>query len=743
MKKLIPFLLIILSVTLLPGQTGRSLTLEDIFLNRTYAGETFSLDAWIEGGSAFLTTKPTDTSTCIIRHDVASGEESTLLDSSALPPGDEDQPISIGSYQLSPDERWLLIASDERRIWRRSREATYYLHNLQTGATRRLAEGNAPQSNAAFSPDSRQVAYVMGHNIYVYDIDKGRTRQLTRDGSDDIINGQSDWLYEEEFGITRMYEWSPDGTAILYLRFDQAHVRTYVLKDELGQYPELTMIRYPKVGERNAIVKLGVVSVKGGRTRWLDLGPEKDIYIPRLFWTGLSGDSGQTDREGEAAFYRLDRAQQHLELVLADARTGKTTVAAVQADSAWVDVTDDLHFIDDGRRFIWTSEESGFRHIYLHDMETGAKQALTSGDWEMSSIAGVDEEGQVVYFSGKQDGMMEQHVYRVGFDGAETPRGGYAQGLERLTPPGGWNSLDFAPDFAHYIQKRSAINTPEQVSLHHASGERVRWLVEDPLPALEGLDLSRWELFTLSTTDGAELNAKILRPGDFDPRRKYPTLIYTYGGPGSQKALDQWGESRGRDLWHRYMAQNGYVVLSVDNRGTGGRGKAFKNLAYGDIGKWARRDQAEAARWIGRQSWGDPERVAIWGWSGGGYLTALCLTASAENFKCGIAVAPVTDYRLYDTAWTERYMGLLPQNVAGYDSADVLSYVDRYRGGLLIVHGTGDDNVHPQHTWQLVEKLAEANKPFDMLMYPGKNHGLPGRHYHLYRKMTRFLKENL
>ena len=723
MKMRTPILLILLWVALLPGQSSRRLTLEDIFLNRTYAGETFSLRAWVEDGAAYLTGAFTDSGRVILRYDAATGEQLTFISGPILQWPDQDQIEEDFDFQISPDERYLLLPVNERRIWRRSREATYYLHNLQIGTTRRLADGDVPQSNAAFSPDSRKVAYVMGHDIYVYDIDKGRTRQLTRDGSDDIINGQADWLYEEEFGITLMYEWSPDGTAILYLRFDQGHVRTYVLKDELGQYPELTMIRYPKVGERNAIVKLGVVSVKGGRTRWLDIGPEKDIYIPRLFWTG---------REGEAVFYRLDRAQQHLELVLADARTGKTTVAAVQTDSTWVDVTNDLHFIDDGRRFIWTSEESGFRHIYLHDLETGSKQALTSGDWEMSRIVAVDDEGQAIYFSGKQDGMVEQHVYRVGFDGGD---------LQRLTPSGGWNSMQLAPDFAHYILRHSDRNTPTKVSLHNAAGERVRWFVEDPPDTLAEVDLAEWEFFTLTTTDGADLNAVILKPRDFNPRKKYPTLIYTYGGPGSQVVTDSWGGSRG--LWYQYLAQEGYVVLSVDNRGTGARGKAFKNLAYGDIGKWARRDQTEAARWIGRQSWGDPERVAIWGWSGGGYLTSLCLTAEAEHFKCGIAVAPVTDFRLYDTAWTERYMGLLPVNKAGYDSADVLSYVDRYQGGLLIVHGTGDDNVHPQHTWQLVEKLAAADKPFDMLMYPGKNHGLPGRHYHLYRKMTRFLKENL
>jgi len=733
MQKLIrPLLLLPLLLSTLPGQpvdpeaihSEKRLTLEDIFLNRIYYIDDFEINTWVEGGAAFLTGAFTDSGRVILRYDAATGEQLTFISGPILQWPDQDQIEEDFDFRISPDERYLLLPVNERCIWRRSREATYYLHNLETGATRRLAEGDAPQSNTAFSPDSRKVAYVMGHNIYVYDIDKGRTRQLTRDGSKEIINGQSDWLYEEEFFLTRAYEWSPDSKYILYLRFDQGHIRSYPLKDELTQYPGITWVRYPKVGERNAIVKLGVVSAKGGRTRWLDLGPETDIYIPRLFWTG---------REGEAAFYRLDRRQQRLELVLADARTGKTAMAAVQTDSAWVDVTNDLHFIDGGSGFIWTTEGSGYRHIYLHDVETGQARALTLGDWEVTKVLAVDEEGQAVYFSGKQDGVVEQHVYRVGFDGTS---------LHRLTEPGGWNSLDFAPDFAHYVQRRSSINTPDLVSLHQAGGELVQRLVEEPA-TLKELHLPTWEFFTLTTTDGAELNAKILKPVDFDPRRKYPTLIYTYGGPGSQKVIDRWGESRGRDFLHRYIAQDGYVVLTVDNRGTGGRGKAFKNLAYGDIGKWARHDQVEAARWIGRQGWGDPERVAIWGWSGGGYLTSLCLAAGSEYFKCGIAVAPVTDFRLYDTAWTERYMGLLPENKAGYDSADVLCYVDRYRDGLLLVHGTGDDNVHPQHTWQFVEKLAAANKPFDMVMYPGKNHDLPGRHYHLYRKMARFLKENL
>ncbi len=703
--------------------SGQQLTLEDIYLHGRYAVESFQPGPWVEGGAAFLVTLRTDSGTVILRQDLSTGEETIFMGSRALQV--ENQDIPIDSVALSPDERWVLIYTAGRSIWRRSSEMTYYLHDRRTGVTRRLAAGNRPQSNAQFSPDSRQVAWVMGNDLYVHDLERGKTRRLTKDGSDTIINGKADWLYEEEFSLTRAYEWSPDSKTIALLRFDQGHVRTYSLVDEMGQYPTVTTVRYPKVGERNSVVTLGLVDVRKGKTRWVDLGPEPDIYIPRLTWTG---------KTGELAFYRLDRRQQRLELVFADARTRKTWVVATQTDSAWVDVTDDLYFIDEGNRFIWTTEASGYRHITVNDREGRLVGQVTDGPWEVTEIVAVDEVTQRITFTGKKDGATGQQVYSVGFDGSR---------LTRLTKPGGWNTIRFTPDYSHYIQWRSDRNTPPRISLHRRSGERVRWFVEEPAAALTKLDLPRWEFFTLTTTDGTALNAVILKPREFDPGRKYPTVIYTYGGPGSQRVVDKWGESRGRALWHCYLAQEGYVVLVVDNRGTGGRGKAFKNLVYGDLGKWALHDQLEGAAWIGRQPWGDRDRIAIWGWSGGGYLTALALTAGSGSFKLGIAVSPVTDFRLYDTAWTERYMGLLPENAAGYESADVLNYAHRYKGGLLLVHGTGDDNVHAQHSWQLIRALVDQNAPFDLMMYPGKNHSLPGVYYHLYSKMTAFIRENL
>lgn len=711
---------------------AKKLTLEDMYLHDIYDAPEYSVGPWLEDDTAFLFVYHERYGMSIMHHDITKGTETVFLNVEQLKVDATGEPVTIGngrdapdekSFLLSPDERWMLLAGEEREIWRHSREAKYFIHDRKTGLNRRLTQEDNPQSNATFSPDSRLIAYVMENDLYVYDLESGSTRQLTKDGSETIINGQADWLYEEEFSLTRAYEWSPDNRFILFLRFDQGHLRTYPLADELQQYPQLTMVRYPKVGERNSIVQVGVVDVKRGRTRWIDAGNDHDIYIPRLFWSG---------RENQAAFYRLDRKQQHLELVLANTRTGITTVVATQDDTAWVDVTDDMHFVNGGSRIIWTNEDSGFRHIYSQNLDDQTILPLTSGDWEVTEIVDVDEKNQMVYFLGKKDGIHQQHVYRLGFDGS---------GLQRISPSGGWNTIHVAPGFSHYILERSSSREDTHFSLYTASGEQGRYLMEGAPTSLAETDIPPPEFFTMNTTDGTALSAVIQKPKNFNPARKYPTLIYVYGGPASQAVRDRWGGSRG--LWHHYLVQEGYVVLTVDNRGTGARGEAFQNLSYGDIGRWPLHDQVEATKWITSQSWGDGNRIAIWGWSFGGYTTSLCLTSGTDYFKCGIAVAPVIDFRLYDTAWTERYMGLLHENEAGYHATDVLSYIDEYQEGLMLVHGTGDDNVHPQHTWQFINALIKRGQFFDLMMYPGKDHGLPGATYHLYHEMTSFILENL
>ncbi len=707
-------------VCTLPAQ---SLTLEDIFPDRKYYQEKVAVVDWLatEGAVALRRMRAADT--VIVIHDLATGEEIPLWDRELLGASGIQRVYPMKDVDFSPDRRYVIIPANGRLVWRRSTEANYYLYDREGETIQPLTKAQQPQSNVKFSPDSRKVAYVMDHDLYVLNLDRDKTRRLTTDGSPGIINGQADWLYEEEFSLTRAFEWSPDSKSILFLQFDQRHLRVYPLVDELAHYPQITAVRYPKVGERNSYLRLGLVAVRKGKPRWFDLGPEQDIYVPRIFWTG---------RPQEAAFYRLDRRQQNLELVLLDLRMGSTRTAARQSDPAWVDVPGKPKFLPGGGGFIWTSEESGFRHIYRHSLDGGQPQPLTSGEWEVTEIIEVDRDRGEVYFTGKKDGSEQQQVYVVSIRGNE-PR--------RLSPTGGWNTIDLATDHQNYILWRSTAGTPPQVSLFAAaSGERERWLVEDSIPALKG-SAPAWELFTLTTADGTALNAALLKPPDFDPTRRYPTLIYTYGGPGSQAARDRWAGERG--LWHYYLSQQGYIILIADNRGTGGRGKAFTRLAYGDMGRWPLHDLQEAARWISRQSWGDPDHIGIWGWSFGGYATALALSAGADLFKMGMAVSPVTDFRLYDTAWTERYMGLLADNAAGYASTNVLEQVAGYRGGLLLIHGTGDDNVHAQNSWQLIEALVDRNQPFDLMFYPNQSHSLPDVRYHLYQRMTRFLEANL
>ncbi|MEE9465117.1 MAG: S9 family peptidase, partial [Candidatus Neomarinimicrobiota bacterium] len=706
-------------ITLLPAQ---DFTLEDLFLSGDYHAQAVAVVKWLPAENAVLLRRETADDTVIVRHDLSTGEETPLLDLDFLRRNGLADIHPFEDVDLSPDWRYIIIPTDGRHIWRRSTEAHYFLYDRETDEVTVLVSGDAPQSNVKFAPDSRKIAYVMAHDLYVLDLDRGRTRRLTTDGKPTIINGQSDWLYEEEFSLTRAYKWSPDSKNILFLQFDQSNLPVYPLVDESPLYPTITPVRYPKVGSANSLVRLGVVAVRSGRPRWFDLGSEHDIYVPRIYWTG---------RPGEAACLRLDRRQQNLELVLFDLRTRQSRPVAVQSDSTWVMINNDLKFIDDGNEFVWTSERSGFRHIYLNSTDGGQSRPLTSGDWEVTLILDVDKHQRLVYFTGKKDGSREQHVYSVSLAGSEP---------HRLTTASGWNNINFAPDYQRYVLWHSTASTPTRVSLHSGDGTKIRPLLADPIPALKGNEPA-WEFFTLQTGDGPGLNAALLKPPGVEPTKRYPTLIYTYGGPASQAVRDRWAGNRG--LWHYYLSRRGYIILVVDNRGTGGRGKAFSGQAYGDIGRWPLHDHINIADWIGRQSWGDPDRIGIWGWSFGGYVTALSLSAAADRFKAGVAVSPVIDFRLYDTAWTERYMGLLPENPGGYNSTNVLSHVDGYKGGLLLVHGTGDDNVHAQNSWRLIEALVALNQPFDLMLYPNLNHSLPDVRYHLYSRMTRFIIANL
>ena len=539
------------------------------------------------------------------------------------------------------------------------------------------------------------------------------------------MNGEFDWVYEEEFGLADAWRWSPDGNKIAYWRLDQTRVKEYHLIDEMGQYNNVFDLKYPKVGEQNSIVKIGVADLTPGKTTWMDIGTNDDIYIPRIFWTNSSGT---------LAIMRLNRLQNHLEVMMADVNTGQTRTVITDSSKTWVDVRDDIFFLKKSDRIVWTSEKSGYNHAYLYDYDGKLINRITTGKWEVSSVDGVDENTGWVYLSGKKDSPIQQNLYRVKLDGTD---------FQKISGEHGWYNANYSPDYKHFIEFYSNASTPTETTLRNADGSLLRILEDGKISELKNYKMVYPHFLKFKTTDGTELNAYMMKPANFDPSKKYPVLVYGYGGPGSQMVVDRWGGSR--TLWHQFMTEHGYIVFCVDNRGTGGRGKAFKDLSYLDLGKWSVHDQVEGAKYLATLPYVDTSRLGFWGWSGGGYLTCMMMTKGAPYFKAGVAVAPVTDFRLYDTIWTERYMGSPIDNLKGYNAASVFTYADRLKGKLMIVHGTGDDNVHYQNTMQLMQKFIDANKQFDIMFYPNKNHRISGgvTQWHLFTKISNYFFNNL
>lgn len=733
-------LVVLLIVQILGGtfsmnaQAKKKLTVTDIYSSDQFAGKTVEDIQWLPDGSAFTFTRADEAGGTrnIFTHEVKSGRETLILEGRSLQYA--GTPVKMSAYQTTGTQNHLLITGERKQIWRHSYTAPYYLYDITTRKLIPLAGGDTSLQNVALSPDGRLVAYARDNNLYVSSVEGGASRQLTLDGSADILNGVFDWVYEEEFGRADAYRWSPDGQKIAFWRTDQSRVKSFTLLDEMPHYPESTALKYPKVGEQNAVVKIGVVDLSSGAVpvQWMDLGDDDDIYIPRIHWTNTPD---------LLAIERLNRRQNRLELLLADVNSGAARPVLVDENDTWIDVTDDFIFLKKSDRFLWTSEKSGYRHIYLSDYQGAELMRLTDGDWEVSQIIGADEEGGWVYFSGKKESPIEEHLYRV-------PLAGGA--VEKLSKTPGWHTANFDPHFRHYVEFYSDVRTPTQVILRSAAGGQIRMLEANTIAALADYDMVYPQFLTFKTTDGTELNAYMMKPADFDSSRRYPVLVYGYGGPGSQMVINRWGTGAffrtvQRTLWHQLMTEKGYIVFCVDNRGTGGRGKAFKDLAYGDLSEWAVHDQIEGAKYLRSLPYVEASRIGFWGWSGGGYLTCMIMTRAGDYFKTGVAVASVTDFRNYDTIWTERYMGLLYDNVRGYEKANVLNYAGGLSGNLLLIHGSGDDNVHPQNTMQFVNRLIDENKQFRLMLYPNRNHRIHGGNTsrHLFTMIAEYFEQNL
>ena len=706
----------------------KDLSFEHIF-DRSFHPEGIQNVNWMKDGRYYTTLKRVNGDIEIRKYDIRSGDYSVLLSTSELKVPGRDKPIIIQDYQLSADEIKVLIKTDIETIWRRSTRENYFIYNLSTGKTQKLSQSDKKQQYAQLSPSGEKAAFVQDNNLYWVDLRTGKETAITTDGEfNKIINGATDWVYEEEFGFAKAWYWSKDGEKIAYYRFDESEVKEFFMTDWGQLYPGLTRFKYPKAGEENSKVKIGVYDLSDDTTTWMDVGSEKDQYVPRINWT---------EDSDILAVRRMNRLQNKQDLILADVKTGQTDIIKTETSNAWVDVNDDLKFLENGKEFVYTSEESGYNHIYLYSMDGEQIRQVTKGDWEVTNYLGFNDSTDRFYYVSTEESPLQRHLYSIKRDGT---------GKVQLTEGEGWHSINMSRDFTYYIETYSAPETAPQYTLHKINGKQVRSLESNV-----GLQrkLSEYNLPTKEFIDvplsQATLNGYIMKPHDFDPVKKYPVLFYVYGGPGSQTVQKKFGSGQ-RPMWHRYLAAQGYIVVSIDNRGTGGRGRNFEKQVYKKLGQYEVEDQIDAAKFLlDKYNYLDKNRVGIWGWSYGGFMSSLVLAQGSDTFNTAIAVAPVTSWRFYDTIYTERFMQTPKMNPEGYREGSPLTYADQIEGNYLLVHGTRDDNVHFQNSVEMINRLVAEDVQFETMYYPNRNHGIYGGNTrrHLYRMLNDFILENL
>ncbi|OYU82171.1 MAG: S9 family peptidase [Flavobacterium sp. BFFFF1] len=648
---------------------------------------------------------------------------STLVDSRDFP----ELAAGIDSYTFSKDEKMLLIANNSNQIFRHSFTADFYIYDLTAKKITKLAD---QVQEPVFSPDGTKVAFAKQNNLYVYELSSAKTTQLTFDGKKNaIINGITDWVYEEEFAFVRAFDWSADGSKIAYIRFDESQVPEFsmnVYAQEL--YPTVETFKYPKAGEKNSEVSLHLIDLRNsGKDTTVKLGNYSDFYIPRIKWTNESN---------VLSVQVINRHQDNLDLIFVDGNTAEAKVILNEKDKAYIDITDNLTFLKDNS-FIWTSEKDGFNHIYLYNKSGKLINQLTKGNWEITGYYGLDEKNKMVYYQSTENGSINRDVYKIGLDG---------KNKTRLTAKTGTNAGTFSPNFQYFINAYSSATIPPLYTLNDSkTGKELKSIVNNDALSdkLKKYDLPQKEFFMLKTEKGNELNAWMIKPKDFDANKKYPVFMYQYSGPGSQQVNNEWHASD--DYWFMMLSQMGYIVACVDGRGTGFRGADFKKVTQKQLGKYEVEDQIDAAKVFGNYAYVDKSRIGIFGWSYGGFMSSNCILKGSDVFKMAIAVAPVTSWRFYDSIYTERYMQTPQENAGGYDDNSPLNFAKLLKGKFLLVHGSADDNVHVQNSMRMIEALVNANKQFDWAIYPDKNHGIYGgmTRIQLYNKMTNFIKENL
>ena len=717
------FLFLVITATLTAQK--KEITLEDIWTHGTFKTEGLNSFQSMQNGDYYtiLNFNGETKTTSLDKYDYKTLDKvKTLLDSKNI-----NEISHFKNYKFSNDETKLILGTDSERIYRRSSRGNYCVYFLESKEIQPISENKIQEPT--FSPDGNKVAYVYNNNIYIKNLINNGTIQVTFDGEKNkIINGITDWVYEEEFHVVRAFDWNSNSDKLAFLRFDESDVPEFSM-DVYGKdlYPTQQVFKYPKAGENNSIVSLHIFNLQTKKSSQVNLREKAQYYIPRIQWTNNSNALSVTT---------LNRHQNNLNLLLVNGKTLESYLLHNEKDDAYVEVTDDLTFLKDNS-FIWTSENDGYKHIYHYNASGKLLNQVTKGNWQVTKYYGYDKETKRIFYQSVQDGSTNRTIYSVKLNGKDK---------KRLSTNTGTNNAAFSNSFNYYINTYSDAGTPYVYTLNESkTGKRLKEIKNNKnlSEKLENYNMSPKEFFTLKTDNG-EFNAWMIKPSNFDPNKKYPLFMYQYSGPGSQSVSNRWNGSN--DYWHQKLAQKGYIIACVDGRGTGFKGRDFKKSTYLNLVKYETIDQIDAAKELGKLPYINENRIGIWGWSFGGHMSTNCLLKGADVFKMAIAVAPVTSWRFYDTVYTERFLRTPQENPAGYDENSPINYAEKLKGAYLLVHGTGDDNVHVQNTMRMKNALIEANKQFDSETYPDRAHGIRGgknTRLHLYNKMTNFIDKHL
>ncbi len=706
------------------SDSKKAINLEDIWKKYAFYAKSVSGLRSMNDGAHYTVLENTENGKQLAKYSYKTGKLVQIL----INPNDLKQDgssFSISAYEFSSNEQKVLIASNKESIYRRSWKANFIVFDLSSKELQVLHEDKVMY--ASFSPSGNKVAYVYNNNLFVKDFSNNKNTQISKDGEfNHIINGASDWVYEEELELSKAFEWSPDGDKIAYYRFDESKVKQWNMKMYDGLYPSTEEFKYPKAGEDNAKVSLFIFHLNKEKNVKVQITQAYE-YLPAIHWTR---------NPNQLAVLSTNRHQNELHINLIDAQSGEGMSIHQEKSDTYIEMPFEVYFTNDGKHFVILSEKSGFRHAYLHDMKGNEVKQITKGKWPLTDFYGVDDANGLLYFQSAETSPMDRNIYSIGLDGKKK---------KRLSSSDGNNAAIFSKNFKFFMNYHTTANEPTTVTLHQSDGNKIRTLEDNQAlrDRLSEYAISNKTFFSIKTSKGHSLNAWMIKPPQFDPAKKYPVFLTIYGGPGSQTVKNAWGGQN--YFWHQMLAQKGYIVISVDNRGTGARGVDFKKITYKQLGKYETEDQIEAAKYMANLPYVDGNRIGVQGWSYGGYMSSLCLLKGAEHFKAAIAVAPVTNWRFYDSIYTERYMQTPQENEDGYDDNSPINHVDKLKGSYLLVHGSADDNVHFQNTTEMINALVKADKQFDLAVYPNKNHGIYGGNtrFHLYKKMTDFLLENL